>query len=69
MELKDVKIYCNTNQFPELPFCVPNSKPHSARGIRNHYNLSFDPKVGMGICAIRRIPCACVACKSMLGKP
>ena len=23
VELKDVKIYCNTNQFIELPFCVP----------------------------------------------
>ena len=21
VELKDVKMYCNTNQFPELPFC------------------------------------------------
>ena len=28
VELKDVKIYCNTNQFPTLPFCVPHSKPH-----------------------------------------
>ena len=28
VELKDVKMYCNTNQFPELPFLVhiPNLK-------------------------------------------
>ena len=27
-----VIMYCNTNQFPELPFCVPYYKPHGARG-------------------------------------
>ena len=32
VELKDLKIYCNTNQFPELPFCVPHSRPHGERG-------------------------------------
>ena len=31
--------------------------------------LSFDPKLGMGVCVIRCIPCACVACTSMLDKP
>ena len=28
VELKDVKTYCDTNQFPALPFCGSNSKPH-----------------------------------------
>ena len=69
VELKDVKMYCNTNQFPALPFCGPHSKPHGARGIGKHYHLRFYPKLGMGKCAIRRIPCACVACTSMLDKP
>ena len=32
VELKDVKMYCNTNQFPALPFCGSYSKPHDARG-------------------------------------
>ena len=33
--------------------------------------LSFflNPKLGMGACVIRRIPCACVACTSMPDKP
>ena len=62
-------MYCNTNQFPELPFCGPNSKPRGARGLSNYYHLRFDPKLGNGICAILRIPCACVACTSMLYKP
>ena len=68
VEIKDVKIYCNTNQFPELTFCGPHSKPHGKRGLGKYYHLSFDPKVGMGVCAIRRIPCACVACTSIMDK-
>ena len=68
VELKYVKMYCNTNQFPTLPFCGPHSKPHGARGLGKHYHLRFDPKLGMGKCAILRIPCACVACTSMLHK-
>ena len=68
VELKDLKMYCNTNQFPTLPFCGPHSKPHGARGLGKHYPLRFDPKLGMGKCEILRIPCACVACTSMLDK-
>ena len=69
MELKDVKMYCNTNQFLALPFFGPHSKPYGARGLGKHYHFIFDPKLGMGVCAIRRIPCACVASTSMLDKP
>ena len=69
MELKDVKMYCNTNQFPALPFCGPCSKPHGARGMDKHYHLRFDPKLDNGVCEILLIPCACVACTSMIYKP
>ena len=69
VELKDVKMYCNTNKFPELSFCGPHSKPHGARALSKHYHLCFNPKLVMGICAIRHIPCACVACTSMIYKP
>ena len=62
-------MYCKTNQLPELPFCGPTSKHHGARGLSKHYNLRFDPKPGMGICAIRHVSCACAACTSMLDKP
>ena len=63
----DVRMYCNTNQFPALNFCGPHSKPHGASGLSKHYHLRFDPKLGNGVCAIRRIPCACVACTSRQG--
>ena len=45
--LNDVNMYCNTNQFPALPFCGPHSKPHGARGLGKHYHLRYDPKLGM----------------------
>ena len=65
----DVKMYCDTNQLPKLLFCGSHPKPHEASGLRKHYNLRFDPKLGYGIFAIIRIPCACVGCTSMLDKP
>ena len=66
---KDLRMYCNTNKFPELTFFGPYSKPHGARGLINHSHLRFYPKLGMGICVIRHLPCDCVACTSMLDKP
>ena len=62
-------MHCDNNQLPKLPFCGPHPKPHGARGFSKHYHLQFDPKLGHGICAIRCIPCACVACTSMIDKP
>ena len=63
---KDVILYCNTNKFPALPFCVPYSKTHGARGTNNNYHLLFDPKLGNGVCSIQSIPCARVSSTSML---
>ena len=57
------------NEFPALSFRGPRSKLHSSRGLSNNYHLRFDTKLGHGICAIGRIPCACVACTSMLDQP
>ena len=57
---KCVKMYCDTNQFPELPFCGPHPKPHGAKGLSKHYHLRFYLKLGHGICTIHFIPCACV---------
>ena len=65
---KDVKMYCDTNQFPELPFCGSHQKPHVARGSSKHYHLPFDPQLGHGICTILYIPCAYVGCTSILDK-
>ena len=69
VELKDVNIYCNTNQFPKSSFCGTHYKPYGARRFSKHQHLRFYPKLGMVVCAICRIPCACVACTSILYKP
>ena len=69
VEQQVVKMYCNTNQFPELSFFGTYYKPHGVRGLSKHYHLRFDPKLGMGICEILCIPCACFACTSMLYIP
>ena len=62
-------MYCNKNQFLELPFFGPHSKPRGARRFSKHYHLRFDPKLVHGICEIICIPCACVACTSILDQP
>ena len=66
---KDVKMYCNTKPIPALPFFGPYCKPHGARGSSKNYHLRFDPKLGNYLCENFRIPCACIACKSMLDEP
>ena len=57
---QDVKIYCNTNKFSELPFCGPHSKPHVTKGLSKYYHFRSDPKICNGVCAILRITCDCV---------
>ena len=57
---KNLKMYCDTNQLPALPFGGPHPKPHGERGLSKHANSRFDPKLGHEICAILCIPCNCV---------
>ena len=66
---KDVKMYCDPNQFPSLPFCGSHPNPHGARVLVKHYHIHFDRNLGHGICVILRITCARVACTSMLEQP
>ena len=61
-------MYCDTKQFPELPFYGTNPNTYVARGLSNHYHLRFNLKLVHGICEICGIPCACVSCTSMLDK-
>ena len=49
---KKVKMYCNNNQLPELPFCGSHPKSHGTMGLINHYRLNFDPNLVHGICLI-----------------
>ena len=38
---KDVKMYCDTNRFPALPFCGSRPKPHGARSLGKNYHIRF----------------------------
>ena len=60
----NVKMYCYTNQFTAIILCGSYPKPHGSRVLGNNYHIRFDPNLDHGICAIFRIPCACVACTS-----
>ena len=53
---KDVKMYCDTNQLPALPFCGPYPKHHEARGLSKNYHLRFDPKQAHGMQRIAHMP-------------
>ena len=57
-----MKMYCVTNQFPDLKCFGSHKKPHGVFGFVNNYNMSFDTKLGYGTCAIRLISCVCPPC-------
>ena len=40
--------------------------PYASKGILRHYHHWSDPKLGLGIVAIIRIPCICHACTDIL---
>ena len=64
-----VKMYCTTNKFPGLSFCGADNKPNGARGLGNHYHMSFHIKLGHVTCSIRCIPCECTQCIYTLDNP
>ena len=42
VEPKDVKMYCNTNQFPEILSSGTHYKPNGERGLSKNYHLRFE---------------------------
>ena len=64
-----VKISCTETNTPKCLFFGPHAKPHGVRGLSGHYCLRLYPKLGHGKCVMRKIPCACISCISMLDKP
>ena len=63
-----VKISCDTTQYTKFPFFVMHAKPHGMRGLRNHYHLCLDPKLGHGKFSMLRITCACDSYTNILNK-
>ena len=69
VEHQYVKIYYNTNQYPEFTFCGPSKISHSVRRLSNHYKICFDPKLGHGTCEMIHITCACIQFTSTIDQP
>ena len=66
---KYVKMYCNITNSQHYHFVVQITNLMAWGGLSENYHLSFDTKIGNGICEVRRITCACVVCTSILDKP
>ena len=66
---QDVKMYCATNQFPELKLLGPNNKPHGVRGLGKHYHMCFDTKIGHDTCETSCIPFACTLYTYIIDQP
>ena len=58
--------YSNLNQATKGWKKLNNQK---GNGIQHHYNFRADPVLGLGVVAVRRIPCACKACIDQLKEP
>ena len=38
---KNVKMFCDTTQFPSFLCCVPHKNLHGVRGLRNNYHMKL----------------------------
>ena len=47
-----VKTFCNTTQFPALPFFGPHIKPHGVCVLSKHYCMFLDTKLIHSTCGI-----------------
>jgi len=56
------------SKFPALNIAEGRKKIHGSGTVLSHYHYRFDPDIGYGKCAMRRIPCLCVQCTNQLDK-
>ena len=59
---RGMKMICNNKLFPSLNVINGKIFPYASKGILRHYHNRSDPKLGLGIVAIRIIPCSFHAC-------
>ena len=57
------------NIFSSLNVINGKTLLYGSKVIIRHYHYRSDPKLGPGIVAIRRIPCSCHACTTILYLP
>ena len=61
-----MKMRCNNKLFPSLNVINGKTLPYASKGILRHYYYRSDPKLGLGVVSIIRIPCSCHACTDIL---
>ena len=61
-----MKIRCNNKRFTELKFNNIKKSSYGKKGIIINYNYHPDPKLGVDIVGIRKIPCSCDAFTTIL---
>ena len=64
----NVKMTWDRSKFPALNVPEGRKKIHGSGTVLSHYHYRFDPDIGYGKCAMRRIPCLCVQCTDQLDK-
>ena len=63
---RGMKMIWNNKRFPSLNVINGKTSPYISKGILRHYHYRSDPKLGLEIVAIIRIPCNCHACTNIL---
>ena len=61
-----MKMIRNNKTFPLLNIINYKPYPYGSEGIQRHYNYWSDTKLGRGIFEIKKIPCICHACTTIL---
>ena len=63
---RGMKMICKNKLFPSLNIINGKTFPYASKGILRHYHYRSDPKLSLGIVAIKRIPRSCHACTAIL---
>ena len=65
---RNIAMTWTKSKFPKLKFANNKQKIRGSSSVLSHYHYRFDPRLGHGKCAMRRIPCLCEQCCEMLDK-
>ena len=68
MQHKNVNTTWDYWKFPRHPVAAEKLEARGRNTILSHYNYRVDPKLGKGVCMIRRIPCEFPTCVAQLDK-
>ena len=63
---RGMKMRCNNKLFPSLNVINGKTSPNESKGILRYSHYRSYPKLCPGLAAIRKIPCSCHTCKTIL---